>query len=90
MAAASRVVLLTRTGCHLCDQAESVVATLCDELDATWQAVDVDSEPELRAHFTDHVPVVMVDGEVFSYWFVDAEQLRHRISNAPPNDPGEP
>ncbi len=42
--------------------------------------MDVDTDPELRATYTDHVPVTIVDGDVLSYWFVDQEQLAAALS----------
>ena len=71
----ARVVVLTREGCHLCDEAIAIIETVCAEHDVRWQAVDVDSDPELKAAYTDHVPVTFVDGQQFSLWFVDAERL---------------
>jgi glutaredoxin len=73
--AEARVVLLVREGCHLCDDALATVRTVCDERDASWQVVDVDADPGLRAEYTDHVPVTFVDGARHAIWFVDAEAL---------------
>ena len=70
-----RVVVLVRQGCHLCDEALAVVEAVCPDHDARWRVVDVDSDPELRARYTDHVPVTFVDGEELSLWFLDAGQL---------------
>ncbi len=79
-AGAARVVVLTRTGCHLCDDAQNIIATVCQELEVSWQAVDVDAHPDLRAQYTDHVPVTFVDGRQFALWFVDADALRAALS----------
>ena len=71
----ARVVVLTRQGCHLCDDALAIIEAVCQERAVPWQAVDVDGDPELRRQYTDHVPVTFVDGRQLSLWFVDAEQL---------------
>lgn len=71
----ARVVVLTRQGCHLCDDALAVIETVCQPRDIGWQAVDVDGDPELRARWSDHVPVTFVDGTQHALWFVDAERL---------------
>ena len=76
-------MLLTRSGCHLCVEAEATVQQVCGELDASWQAVDVDSDDALRAKFTDHVPVTFVDQRPLSYWFLDASRLRDSLSDGP-------
>ncbi|MDO5533036.1 MAG: glutaredoxin family protein [Propionibacteriaceae bacterium] len=71
----ARVVVLTRQGCHLCDDALAIIETVCRDQAVSWQAVDVDSDPDLRARYTDHVPVTFVDGEQHALWFVDADRL---------------
>ncbi|MGC3954428.1 MAG: glutaredoxin family protein [Propionicimonas sp.] len=75
-----RVQLLVRDGCHLCIDATSVVSEVCADLGVGWRSVDVDSDPELRAAYTDHVPVVLIDGDVHSRWFVDPAQLRSALT----------
>ena len=58
----ARYELVTRAGCHLCDE----MAVLLDEVlpahGLSWSARDVDAEPELRERFTDVVPVLLRDG----------------------------
>lgn len=72
--------MLVRDGCHLCVEAVEMIAKVCAEAGATWVASNVDSDPDLRAKFTDHVPVTFVDGTLLSYWFVDADELRSRLA----------
>ena len=48
---------------------------ICAERDVTYELVDVDSDEGLRAEYTDHVPVLVVDGAIRSYWFVDEDEL---------------
>lgn len=75
MAPAARVRLLTRSGCHLCEDAERIVERTCASHGATFDLVDVDTDPALRAEYSDHVPVLVIDGKVRSYWFVDQDAL---------------
>jgi len=77
---APRVVVLVRSGCHLCDNAEHDIATVCQELNVPWQAVDVDAVPDLRARYGDHVPVTFVDGAQFAIWFLDPGALRAALA----------
>jgi predicted thioredoxin/glutaredoxin len=55
-----RVVLVTRKGCHLCDQALS----LLQELGSQPELADVDADEELFRLYDWRVPVVLVDGLV--------------------------
>jgi Glutaredoxin-like domain (DUF836) len=80
-AAVPRVVVVTKAGCHLCDDAMTVVAAVCDSLDVAWtprQLIDV-PEPQ-RSHWTELVPVVLVDEAVHDVFRVDAERLRDALS----------
>ncbi len=76
----SRVVLYTRPGCHLCDEARGVVVTECDRLAVGWREVDVDADPELQARYGEYVPVVEVDGTVQGFWRVDPARLRSALT----------
>jgi hypothetical protein len=71
----ARVVLLVRDGCHLCEEAVAVVRAVCATTGDSWATVDVDSDPVLRAEYTDHVPVTFVDGVRHALWQVDADAL---------------
>ena len=71
----ARVVLLVRDGCHLCEEAVAIVGAVCAETGDSWTTVDVDSDPALRAEYTDHVPVTFVDGVRHALWQVDADAL---------------
>lgn len=70
-----RVVLLTRAGCHLCDDARAVVERVCASRGITFAVRDVDTDHELRRRYTDLVPVVLVDGVEHARYRVDARSL---------------
>lgn len=55
-----QVILYTRQGCHLCEDAHALLTRhgLQPEL------VDIDADPELRERFTTCVPVVEIDGRI--------------------------
>ena len=73
---AERVVVLTRQGCHLCDEAIAQVAAICDEIGEAYGVVDVDNDPELQRRYTDQVPVTFVDGAQHDFWRVDPVRLK--------------
>jgi len=56
--AGHRVVLYTRAGCHLCDDAMRVLV----EHGLVIESVDIDADPALRERFDTWVPVVEIDG----------------------------
>jgi glutaredoxin len=77
---AHRVTVYTRAGCGLCASAEADVARICAELGVRWTAVDVDTDPELRAEYGDSVPVIAVDGREHGFWRVEEPRLRAALA----------
>lgn len=77
---APRVTIYSREGCHLCQEAEQIVAAICAELGERWERVDIDTDPELRRRFTNEVPVTFVDGRQHDFWRVDPSRLRAALS----------
>jgi glutaredoxin len=75
-----RVVLVTRVGCHLCEQAQAIVSRVTTELAVGYREVDVDADPAMTAEFGDRVPVVLVDGTEHTYWHVDEGRLRRALA----------
>jgi glutaredoxin len=52
------VVLYTRVGCHLCDDARELLV----RHGLAPRSVDIDADPELRERYDVCVPVVVIDG----------------------------
>jgi glutaredoxin len=76
---ARTVELLSRDGCHLCDDARALVRRVTAETGTAWVETDVDADPALRAEFGDLVPVVRVDGKELGYWRIDEARLRRAL-----------
>ncbi|MBA3417284.1 MAG: glutaredoxin family protein [Geodermatophilaceae bacterium] len=74
------VTLLTRAGCHLCEQARLPLAAICAETGAELREIDVDTDNDLRAEYGDRVPVFLVDGREHGYWRVEPERLRAALT----------
>lgn len=74
-----RVTLYRRAGCHLCDDARTVIEAVCAELGESFSEVDIDADQALRERFTDEVPVTFVDGRQHDFWRVDPARLRSAL-----------
>ncbi|MBM4071898.1 MAG: glutaredoxin family protein [Planctomycetes bacterium] len=57
-------LVYTRTGCHLCEDAWTLLEDAQESHGFSLEAIDVDSDPELVTQFGECVPVVVVDGKV--------------------------
>jgi hypothetical protein len=75
----ARVVLYTRPGCHLCDEARVVVAEVCAELGERWDEVDISGSGDLERRFGEEVPVTFVDGEQHDFFRVSPDRLRRSL-----------
>ncbi|MGA8208999.1 MAG: glutaredoxin family protein [Nocardioidaceae bacterium] len=88
----ARVTLLSRPGCHLCDEARAVVARVCEELAESFVEVDITEGPEaaeLTRRYGEEIPVTLVDGRQHDFWRVDADRLRAALAPPPGTaDPG--
>lgn len=78
-----RVVLYTRKGCHLCDNARDLVRGVCADEGVAWREVDIDSDALLRARLSDLTPVVEVDGVQVGYWRIRPELVRLALDTSP-------
>lgn len=56
--------MYTRSGCHLCDEAWKLLEQEQKEYRFLMESVDVDTDPSLKAEFSEWVPVITVNGEV--------------------------
>ena len=70
-----RLVLVTRTGCHLCDVARDALARVAAQAGERWSEIDVDSDADLQAEYSERVPVILLDGKEHGYWRVEEERL---------------
>jgi glutaredoxin len=74
------VTLITRAGCHLCADAETVLRRLAAELGYRYAEVDVDGSAELRDEYSDRVPVILLDGKEHGYWRVEEQRFRRALA----------
>jgi glutaredoxin-like protein DUF836 len=58
--------MLSRPGCHLCDEMRAEVDALLADRKTTWEVVDVDSDPKLSSRYGESIPVLFVNGRLFA------------------------
>ncbi len=79
-AGTSRITLVTRPGCHLCDVARETVEQVAADLGVGWVEVSIDDDAGLRERYAEQIPVTLVDGARHDYWRVDAQRLRAALA----------
>lgn len=70
VAAPDHLTLLSRPGCHLCDEARRAIAPLMREFTVSFREVNIDEDAALHREFTNDVPVLFLGGR---------EIARHRV-----------
>jgi hypothetical protein len=75
-----RVLLLSRPGCHLCEEARAVIARVTAELGVGWTERDITASQDDLAQYADMIPVTFVDGVQHDFWRVSADRLRTALT----------
>lgn len=76
----STVVVYSRPGCHLCEEAIEALVSLHEEgYGFELQEVDIESEELLLRRLLEKIPVVEIDGVVVSELILDEAAVRARL-----------
>lgn len=74
------VTLLSKPGCHLCDDAREVVHSVIDGNDrVVFEERSILDDAELYDRYVEEIPVVLINDRVHNIWRVDADRLRAAI-----------
>ena len=75
-----RVVVYSRPGCHLCEEAiEAIVALHEEGYRFELHEIDIESDELLLRRHLERIPVVEVEGAVVSELVLDEAALRARL-----------
>ncbi|CAN5594704.1 hypothetical protein BH10ACT5_BH10ACT5_21940 [soil metagenome] len=83
------ITLVSKPGCHLCDDARGVVETVVAELARRTPPVGVDvrevsifDDQALYDEHVEDIPVVLIDGRMHTFWRVDPARLTSALLGA--------
>ena len=76
----SRLTLITRPGCHLCDVAKEAMDRIAADTGEDWVELNVESDIALEREYGDRVPVILLDGREHGYWRVEEDRLRRDLA----------
>ncbi len=74
-----RITLLSKPGCHLCEDAREVISRVAGELGVPWDEVDITQDEELYRKYWEQIPVTLIDGRQHDFWKVDEARLRKAL-----------
>lgn len=79
-ASAHLVTLITRAGCHLCEDAQLRLEVLSTELGFGLEVLDVDADRRRANEYSDRVPVFLIDGVEHGYWRLEEDRFVAALS----------
>lgn len=82
----AQLTLLSKPGCHLCDAARDVIASVVAqpefEASVAVEELSILDDPDLNERYWDEIPVVLINGTVHNIWRVDATRLTEALREA--------
>jgi glutaredoxin len=80
--ATASLTLISKPGCHLCDDARAVVTRVMTEVgtredapELTLNEVSILDDAELHERYAEEIPVLLINGRVHNYWRIDPNRL---------------
>jgi glutaredoxin len=78
-----RVTLLSRPGCHLCDDARALVQdVLTAHPGIVFEERSIVGDPELEDRYAEEIPVVLIDDRVHTIWRVDRARFEKALAGS--------
>lgn len=71
----TRLTLLVRAYCHLCDDMRSALAPLAASAGVSIEEIDVDSDPALESRWGEYVPVLLAGQRELCHYRLDRAAL---------------
>lgn len=81
-ASAVVVLLYSKPGCHLCDEAKAQLTRLRQQYGFQLQEMDISRDPALLAEYEMRIPLIWVDGRLACKYRVDERALLKRLRRA--------
>jgi len=76
------LTLLSRSGCHLCEEALPQIEPLAARFGLQLRVVDIDTDRSLRERYHTHVPVLFLGPRELARHQIDIRQIQDELSGA--------
>lgn len=81
----TRVIIYSKPGCHLCEEAKAEIQAAGSEEEYALEEINIETDPDLLRRYRFEIPVITIDGvEVFKSR-VSPEEFREAIRSAKTN-----
>ena len=86
MANGIEITLIGKPGCHLCEDARLVLDRVVSEFtdarpaaSVTVTELNILEDAALAAKHAEEIPVVLINGQMHTYWRIDAARLMNKL-----------
>jgi len=81
MSPTATIIVYSKPGCHLCEDAMNVLRGLQSELGLEIRECDITEDEALHRKYFERIPVVTLDGVEVCEYFLDEPLLRKRLES---------
>lgn len=75
----AHLLVYSKPGCHLCEEAIRVLTALQAQLPFTLEEINIQDDPKLFAEYGEQIPVVLLNGKLLFEYTVDEDRLRQKL-----------
>jgi len=76
---AIQIEIYSRPGCHLCDEAKTVIERVQRRFSFALRIVNIETDPELERAYGEQIPVVFINGNKAFKYRVDEVELEKKV-----------
>jgi hypothetical protein len=80
----TQLTLYGKAGCHLCEDARTVVLAVRRRYPFDLEEIDITRDPALFARYKERIPVIKIDGEEVLELVIEATELERCIASMQP------
>jgi len=80
--AKAHVIIYSRPGCHLCEEAKQVIENAQCATEYTLEEIDIESDAALLRRYAYDIPVITINGEESFRHKVTVDEFRRRLAEA--------
>jgi glutaredoxin len=73
------VVIYSRPGCHLCDEAKETIERVRRRFQFGLRTINIGTDPELEREYGEQIPVVLINGAKAFKYRVDEAEFEKRV-----------
>jgi glutaredoxin len=76
-----KIVLYSKPGCHLCEDAKEALNALSGEFDFILEEFDINQDPALYERYKYTIPVMVVDGKIELEARINTSKIRRAFTD---------